>query len=290
MTWRTVVIENSCKLSYKNDYMIIRNDKVRMIHLSEINTLIIDSTAVTITSYLISEMLSRKIKIIYCDSKRNPVGEIMPYYGSHDTSKKIHLQVNWDEEYAKRVWTEVIKRKILNQAKLLEYYELDTSKALYQYYEDVIFFDETNREGHAAKVYFNSLFGKEFNREIKDDINIALNYGYSLILSQFNKEIVANGYLTQLGIKHTNYFNPYNLSSDLMEPFRQIVDKVVKDNYEEVFGGTMKVKLLEIFNCKLFIKNRHQYLTNAISVYLKSIFSAIEKKDVSLIEFFEYEL
>ena len=62
MTWRTIVIENSCKLSYKNDYLIIRNDNVRMVHLSEINTLIIDSTAVTITSYLIAELLSRKIK------------------------------------------------------------------------------------------------------------------------------------------------------------------------------------------------------------------------------------
>ena len=77
MTWRTVVITNKAKLSYKNDYLIVRNDEVKLIHLSEINTLIIDTTAATMTSYLISEMLSRKIKIIICDKKRNPQGEIV---------------------------------------------------------------------------------------------------------------------------------------------------------------------------------------------------------------------
>lgn len=290
MTWRTVVIESSCKLSYKNDYLIVRNEDVKMIHLSEINTMIIDSTAVTITSYLVSEMLNRKIKIIFCDQKRSPIGEVIPYYGSHDSSKKIHQQIQWDYEYAKLIWTEVIKRKIYNQAQLLDYYELQTSHMLYQYSDNVKLFDETNREGHAAKVYFNSLFGKEFNREEKNDINTALNYGYTIILSQFNKEIVANGYLTQIGIKHTNYFNPYNLSSDLMEPFRPIVDKVVKDNYGEVFGGTMKIKLLEVLNQKVIIKNSRQFLTKAIGIYLKSVFLALEKKDCSLIEFFEYEL
>ena len=82
MTWRTVVITNKAKLSYKNDYLIVRNDEVKLIHLSEINTIIIDTTAATMTSYLISEMLSRKIKIIICDKKRNPQGEIVSYYGS----------------------------------------------------------------------------------------------------------------------------------------------------------------------------------------------------------------
>lgn len=93
MTWRTVVITSKSKLSYKNDYLVVRNEDVSMIHLSEINTLIIDSTAVTITSYLIAELLSRKIKVIFCDEKRNPVGEVISYYGCIILVKKfIH---NW---------------------------------------------------------------------------------------------------------------------------------------------------------------------------------------------------
>ena len=89
MTWRTIFIKSKAKLSYKNDYLVVRNEEIHMIHLSEINTVIIDSTAVTITSYLISEMLSRKIKLVFCDDKRNPQGEVVPYYGCHDSSKIV---------------------------------------------------------------------------------------------------------------------------------------------------------------------------------------------------------
>ena len=70
--------------------------------------------------------------------------------------------------------------------------------------------DKTNREGHAAKVYFNSLFGKKFTRNDDNNINAALNYGYSILLSTINKEISANGYLTQLGIHHKNEFKSKN--------------------------------------------------------------------------------
>lgn len=290
MTWRTVVIQNRCKLSYKNGYMLIRNQDFKMMHLSEINTLIIDSTAVSITSYLLAELLQRKVKVIFCDEKRNPLGEVIPYYGSHDSSKKIHKQLEWDKDYTRMVWTEIIIEKIENQALLLKYYGFDTYQLLIKYLEEIELFDATNREGHAAKVYFNSMFGLNFNREDINDINAMLNYGYAILLSQFNKEIVANGYLTQLGIKHSNYFNKFNLSCDLMEPFRPLVDMIVKENYGKVFDGTMKLELLNVLNKKVKIKQRSQFVSNAIGIYVKSVFQAIEKRDLSMLEFFEYEL
>lgn len=289
MTWRTVVVTNKAKLSYKNDYLIVRNDEVKLIHLSEINTLIIDTTAATMTSYLISEMLSRKIKIIICDKKRNPQGEIVPYYGSHNTSEQIFKQIEWDD-YCKTIWTRIIEEKIINQANYLKELEIDSYKMLYDYVGDLVLFDETNRKGHAAKVYFNCLFGKSFSREDQNDINYSLNYGYTILLSQFNKEIVSQGYLTQIGIKHHNVYNWFNLSSDLMEPFRPLIDKIVKENFNERFDGGMKIKLADVLNHKVRIKGKDQYVSNAISIYVKSVFNAIEKKDVDLLTFFEYEL
>ena len=289
MSWRTVVITNKTKLSYKNDYMIIRSKEINMVHLSEINTIIVDSTAVTLTSYLIAELLNRKIKVIFCDNTRNPLGEIVPYYGCYDCSKKLFLQLNWSD-YSKVVWTRIIKEKILNQADLLKRCDNDNYHKLYTYAQDLELFDITNREGHAAKVYFNSLFGMDFSREDNNEINAALNYGYAILLSQFNKEIVSNGYNTQIGIKHHNMYNQFNLSSDLMEPFRPLVDNIVKQNHGEVFNSTMKLKLVDVLNHKVHIKSRDQYVSNAIGIYLKSVFKAIEKEDVSFIEFFEYEL
>lgn len=46
MSWRTVIVKNRCKLSYKNDYMLIISDgKEKALHISEIGTLIIENTA-----------------------------------------------------------------------------------------------------------------------------------------------------------------------------------------------------------------------------------------------------
>lgn len=289
MSWRTIVVTKKAKLSYKNNYLIIRGKEIVMIHLSEINMIIIDSTAVTITSYLIAELVNRKIKIIFCDQNRNPLAEVLPYYGCYDSSKKIFKQLEWGE-YRKIVWTRIIKEKIKNQALLLKRYNHNNNKKLLDYMEELKFFDITNREGHAAKVYFNSLFGVDFSREENNEINAALNYGYAILLSQFNKEIVANGYNTQLGIKHHNIYNQFNLSCDLMEPFRPLIDRIVKENYGEVLDSTMKLKLIDVVNHKVHIKSKNQYVSNAIDIYLKSVFKAIEKQNVELIEFFDYEL
>lgn len=289
MSWRTVIINSKAKLSYKNGYLVIRSDKLNMIHLSEINTLIVNSTAVTITAYLVNELIKEKIKIIFCDEKRNPAGEVIPYYGCHNSSKRILEQINWNKEHMAIVWTRIIQEKINNQAINLRKYQLQTADKLEKYIEQLEILDVTNREGHAAKVYFDSMFGMDFNRDTDNDVNAALNYGYAVLLSQFNKEIVSNGCITQLGIKHKNEYNPFNLASDLMEPYRPLIDCIVKDYIHEVFGGTMKLKLIDVLNQKVFIKKSKQYVSNAITIYVKSVLKALKKGDASCIEFFDYE-
>ena len=152
------------------------------------------------------------------------------------------------------------------------------------------FGDVTNREGHAAKVYFNALFGKEFTRTAENSINAALNYGYSLILSAVNREIVANGYITQLGLFHDNMFNQFNLGSDLMEPFRPVVDYMVRKNMPEKFEHEEKILMLEILQKEVIISERKEVISNAIKIYCKSVFDAINDNDISLIKFYRYEL
>ena len=81
----------------------------------------------------------------------------------------------------------------------LQHWKCEEADLLYQYINEIEFGDVTNREGHAAKVYFNALFGMDFTRSAENVTNAALNYGYSLLLSTFNRCVVANGYITQLG-------------------------------------------------------------------------------------------
>ena len=97
MSWRTVVISNTAKLDYQMGYMVVRKDDITKIHLSEIEILIVESTAVSLTAALLSELTKKKIKVIFCDEKRNPCSELVNYYGSHDTSNKVRKQIAWKQ-------------------------------------------------------------------------------------------------------------------------------------------------------------------------------------------------
>lgn len=283
MGWRTIVVNKNCKLSYKNDYLIIRSENLQMIHLSEINIIIIENGMVSITSYLINELINNKIKLVFCDEKHNPSGELMPYYGSFNTSKKILKQTKWKEKRKDLVWQQIVKNKIHNQAMILKELKIENYEKLLEYEMQVLPGDKTNREGHAAKVYFNLLFGREFIRGESDNINSSLDYGYAIILSTMNKEIVSKGYITQLGINHKSEFNQFNLACDLMEPFRPLVDKIVYENNSLELNKNQKYKLIDVLNNKIEIGHKEQYVGNAIPIYIQSVFDALESEKESKI-------
>lgn len=288
MSWRIVVISNSAKLDYRMGYMMVRQTEVTKIHLSEIALLMIESTAVSLTSALLAELTKKKIKVIFCDEKRNPSSELVSFYGSHDTSAKVRLQVKWQQEIKKAVWTEIVTEKIRKQMEMLRLIgKKEEVELLQSYIRELQPGDVTNREGHAAKVYFNALFGKDFSRTLDIPYNAALNYGYGIILSAMNREIVSNGYITQLGLFHDNMFNAFNLGSDLMEPYRILVDQKVYDMQPEKFEHEEKMELLSVLNQEVKIDNKCNYVINAIKLYCKSVFDAINENDISLIKFYQ---
>lgn len=290
MSWRIVVISKRAKLDLQLGKMVVRSDEVTKIVLSEISTIMIESTAVSITASLIAELAKRKIKVIFCDEKRNPSCELVNYYGSHDTSNKVRKQIIWKQQTKEAVWTEIVTEKIRKQKELLELLGRKESALLSDYLKEIVWNDGTNREGHAAKVYFYALFGLDFTRTEDSLINAALNYGYSILMSAFAREIVASGYLTQIGIFHDNMFNQFNLASDLMEPFRILVDREVLMMPLEAFEHQEKMRLVDILNHEVWIDGKLQYVNNAIKIYCKSVFDALNGEDSALIRFYRIEL
>ncbi len=287
MSWRTVVVTQTCKLDYQMNYLVVRGKETLKIHIQEIAVLMIESTAVSITSYLLNELMKNKVKVIFCDEKRTPNSELVPYYGSFDTSLKIRNQIHFGDNIKKKIWTYIVREKIRQQRKLLEDLEKSESLLLEQYEQNVLLGDPSNREGHAAKVYFNALFGKSFSRKEDNSINAALNYGYSLILSTINREISSNGYLTQLGLFHDNVHNPFNLGCDLMEPFRPLIDREVIAYQTGKFGKEEKQILLALLSKEVKMNGKNEKLINAIKIYVRSVFDALEEQDESLIRFYE---
>lgn len=290
MSWRTVVISKNAKLDYQLGYLVVRNQDVVKIHISEIAVLIIETTSVSLTAALLCELTKKKVKIIFCDEKRNPSSELIPYYGSHDTSMKVRKQIAWSENIKTAVWTEIVTEKIRKQAENLEHWNRGESGLLYEYISQMEFGDATNREGHAAKVYFNALFGMDFTRTAENSINAALNYGYSLLLSTCTREITINGYITQLGLFHDNMFNPFNLASDLMEPFRPLVDNLIKQMAPEKFEHDEKMEVVKLLQKEIILAGRKEYLSNAMKLYCRSVFDALNDGDISLIKFYKNEL
>lgn len=285
MSWRTIVISNRCKLDYQMGYMVVRGEETKRVFIDEIALVLIENPAVSMTGCLLEELVSKKVKVIFCDSRHSPLAELAPYNGSHDCSKKIKLQMAWGDSIKGAVWAEIVADKIFKQMEFL--YELgqnDEAAMLSSYIDQIEEADKSNREGHAAKVYFNALFGKKFTRSSDNVMNAALNYGYSVILSSFNREITSSGYLTQIGIFHDNMFNHFNLSCDLMEPFRILVDRNVLENGYEEFGVKEKHSVWDILNQNVVINASKQTVLNAIKIYARSVFDALENEDPELIK------
>ena len=289
MGWRTVVITKRAKLDLQMGSLVVRNQDTIKITIDEISVLIIESTAVSLTTALLAELTRKKVKVIFCDEKRLPSSELVAYYGSHDTSLKYRNQAAWTRDAKSRIWTEIVKEKIRQQSELLRENSKGEARLLEQYLREVEAGDVTNREGHAAKVYFNALFGMSFSRTQDIPLNAALNYGYSIIMSAVAREIVSLGYCTQLGICHNNQFNQFNLASDMMEPFRILVDRMVYALDVRELDKDIKYALVDILNREVSINGNREYVSKAIRIYVKSVCDAIEAEDCSLLRFYRYE-
>lgn len=269
-------------------YLVVRGEETHRIFLDEISILLIENPAVSLTGCLLEALMERKTRVIFCDAHHSPMAELAPYYGSHDSARKLRMQLDWRDSAKGAVWSAIVAEKITQQARFLaEQGKQREALLLESYLPQIEFQDVTNREGHAAKVYFNALFGMDFVRHTDDPLNAALDYGYTLLLAVFNREITACGYLTQLGLHHDNVFNHFNLSSDLMEPFRVLIDRRVLTLKFDALDKEVRLALVDVLNREVTIRGSTQTVSNAIRIYVKSVFDALNEGELSLLEFYQ---
>ena len=287
MGWRSVIITQHAKLTYSMQMMIVQTrDGINQIPIEDINLLLVSTTQAVITSALISKLAQNQTKIIFVDEKDNPVVETAVYYPGARNIAKLKEQFNWDGHLKELLWTKIVSQKIKNQIAVLENYHLakdDVQNEL----DQLEINDESNREAIAARKYFMLLFDKNFVRRDTSAVNAALDYGYAILLSSFNREIVMNGYLTYFGIHHCSQENQFNLASDLMEPFRPFVDYWVKA-HERIKELTPDIKygLVELLSLEIKFNGKSTLLTNAITVYTREClkFLSGERKELPEME------
>lgn len=283
MGWRTIYISESSKLSYRlNSLGVMQKDEIIWVNLNEIDIIIIEDLLSAITLKLLSELSKKGIVLVVCDEKHMPISILQALLNNQRTAKYNKLQLEWNKNTKRNVWTKIVKHKILLQLLvLIKLNKTEKVELMANYIENVELGDISNREGLAAKVYFHELFGSDFNRkrEAEDVINSALNYIYQVIRAKIAQEIIAHGYIPSLGIYHCSEYNYFGLADDIIEVFRPIADLFIINIIEKeeitFMTSTLKEKILNILYELIKYKNSKQKFIEVIRLYTIEIIDCL---------------
>lgn len=292
MAYRSIYIKDSCKLKLKNNQLyVIKEDKEITMPLEDISIILIENQESIITTTLLGQLANYNIGVIFCDLKHMPSSILLPMNNHYKQLSVFEKQMNVKKPVLSQCWQKIIYQKIINQKFNLE--ELEKNEYFIEKLDElskgIKSADNTNREAVAAKLYFEGLFGSMFLRDRNNDdaINCALNYGYTIILSNMARLLCMYGFNTILGIHHCSYANNYNLACDMMEPFRPMVDRYVAlnvDNLEFPLTTQNKKELVDILHLPMRINGANYLLEHAMEEMVLSLIKVYEKNDSSFLE------
>ncbi|WP_416738709.1 type II CRISPR-associated endonuclease Cas1 [Mycoplasma sp. 005V] len=276
MSKKVIEIAQTEYLSLFLDTLIVNKDGARItIPLRTIDTILITNPFCSITVPLLNKIVNYNINLIICNSKYQPTIQINPI-NSYYSNKNYLSQIRWDETFKNQIWKQIVRLKIINYSKLIYHLNIATDdeiNKLVDYYCNVKLGDETNCEGHAAKLSFKLLYGSSFSRSDDENIiNKFLNFGYIVLMSYVSRSLIKNGLDNRLGIFHKSFNNYFALACDVMEIFRPVIDyftysfliKEQNDSFSEY-----KKTLFSSFE-NLIFKNRKS-LNDLIEQFIKSI-------------------
>lgn len=288
MGYRQVIIKKSEKLHFKDKQLIIDKDNQNTkIPLEDINYILIEDSTTIITTRLLAELGKNAISLIVCDEKHEPTSIMYPYNYHFKQLDVFTHQLEIDDSIKNEFWNQIVKRKIENSIRVLEMTskeEFPISK-LNEYINEVIEGDSKNREGLAAKIYFRSIFGSDFIRFYDDNINAALNYGYTILASAIIRNLAVYGLNTYLGIHHNSKINNFNLAYDFLESYRSVIDKFVYDNKDDIvlpLSFEFRKKLINLLNKEVLHQNKKYTIEYSISLLIKSYIKSFSTGEIKL--------
>ena len=288
MSWRSLVISRPSRISIKNNQLVIEQEEAVSMPVEDITSIIIESPQVVITVKAL-DLLSSNGTIVYiCNDKHTPSSYFLPFYQHSRQYGIIKQQLSITEPFKKRVWQQIIKQKICNQAYvLLCLGKRDEAERIQSFANQVDSGDTKNIEGQVAKMYFEYAFGKGFNRNYENTYNACLDYGYSILRGAIARIIAKYGFIPSVGIHHKSELNNYNLADDFIEPFRPIVDMWVTQNIHNKdvdFTKDIRAQIVDLLNYDVIIDGKRQCVTNAINIMISYFSTAVQNKDYEKIK------
>ncbi len=299
MIKKTLYFGNPAYISLRNEQLVIKlpevekNDSLpelfkrnseKTLPIEDLGVVVLDHKQITITHGLIEKLLDNNIAIITCDSRRMPVGLMLPLCGNTTQCERFTDQLSASEPLKKQLWQQTIKAKITNQAEVLKRFRSCNIKNMMHWVNEVRSGDPDNFEGRAAAYYWSQAFPQveNFTRD-RDGIapNNLLNYGYAILRAIVARALVSSGLLPTLGIHHHNRYNAYCLADDIMEPYRPFVDQIVfditdKGRIPEELTIEHKAELLRIPDMDVMIGGRMSPLMLAVAQTTASLYQCFD--------------
>jgi CRISPR-associated protein Cas1 len=205
-----------------------RKEPIAAIPLDEIEAVIMVAQA-TVTTPLLVALAENHAPVLLCDEAYVPAAMVLPVTANAYQAERIEAQVKATTQFKARIWREIVRGKIRNQAWTLDRAgNKAAATALRRLAAKVRNADATNQEAVAARCYFPALFGPDFIRErTAEGMNALLNYGYTVLRAMLARKVVAAGLLPALALHHKSTRDNFRLVDDLIEPWRPYVDHAV---------------------------------------------------------------
>lgn len=242
------IAEDRRYLFVSRGFMVIREtggdgQELGRIPLDDIAAVIAHAHGLTYSNNLLVALAERGAPFVVCGANHNVAAMLWPVDGNFQQAKRYDAQIAASKPVHKRLWAELIRAKLSQQAAVLEAIGAP-SAPLTSLVNQVRSGDTGNIEAQGARRYWRLLLGDDFRRDQSGDgINALLNYGYTVYRAAVARAITAAGLHPTLGVHHQNEGNPMRLADDLIEPFRPLVDLLVwRCRQNEEFELTPEVK------------------------------------------------
>ena len=279
MAWRCVMVQQSARLSIHHRQLVISTDTEHHIPLEDLNTLLVENIQTQVTAAALSALAIAGVALLVCDEKHLPCGVLLPYaqHSRHMALAKAQLAAT--QARKKRLWQQIVKSKISNQAICLRLLHLDEpASRLEMYAHQVQSGDKGNTEAAAAAFYFRALFGNGFCRGQENGINAALNYGYALMRGVTARTLAVYGFLACIGLHHMSELNAFNLTDDLMEPLRPLVDLYVAQHISEdmILASREKKEMFSLLTMEMQSDGQRHAMPQAVERCVQSLARALQ--------------
>lgn len=279
MIKRTLLFSSSCKITVRNEQLVVENretGEIKKASVEDVGIIIIENQMTSISVPALNALSDNNCAVVFCDSRHMPCSMLMNLDSNSIQGEHYRQQIDASLPLKKNIWKQIVQAKVLNQSKLLNElgYEGDQLKP---YYMNVKSGDSDNREGLAARIYWEILMGDDFVRDrYGEDPNPLLNYGYSILRAGMVRAIMGSGLFPAFGLFHKNRYNAFPLADDLMEPYRPYVDQIVVQLMREgkrELDTESKQRLLRV----MFIDTEFKSITRPLELALSVTTASLAK-------------